>query len=272
LDIIEYKEKVSNKKNEGLKMTKIVTLNTIKDIKMLEVPTGVSEKYVPILTSKIIETLAPEFTFKLGVKFGKDSKHYVDLISKDNERIRIYNSFNGSLALRIYLVSEEIQFNLVDNDRIIHRGEKARNASNKEFLTEIKDAIVNSIKNIKTLKTNLEKLEINLKSDLAEEIKNAISKDSIYHYNKTKDKDNKFEFVNYVDTVAEKAKENGNPLSVYKYINLSIKNFLDGNFGYKNIKTGNIKAGRKRASIFLKVKIYNNITKILEDKLPEYLI
>jgi len=251
-------------------MAKIKTLKTIKDIKALEVPTNVTEKYVPIYTTELIEALKPEFKFISGVNFGyKDSKHYVDLNNEKGDRIRIYNSFNGSLALRIYYVSDNLQFSLVDGDRIVHRGDKARNASDKDFLTEVKEAIINSIDNTKTLKTNLEKIEIDLNSDLADEIKKAVSGYTVYQYNRNKD--TKFDFVNYVDEVAKKAKENGNPLSVYKYINLTVKNFVDGNFGYKDEK-GNVKSGRKVNSSFVKVTVYNSLTKVLEDKLPEYLI
>jgi len=246
------------------------SLNTIKDVKAVEkVDANVSKRYVPIYTTTLIKALSPEFEFVGGLKFGKNTtRHYVDLVNKNGDRIRVYNSFDRTAAFRVYLISDDIQFNLIDNDRVIHVGDKAKSL---EDIKDVKEAIVNAIPNIKTLKTKLQNQNIKVDSEIAQYIRDAVSKDALYHYKRSK-KDENYEFVNYTDTVVEKANEKGNTISIYNYINLSIKNFIDGNFGYKNTKTGIIHGGRKVNSALNKATILNNISKVIEEKLPEYLI
>jgi len=245
---------------------------SIDQIKMFETPTGVSDKYIPIYTSELIKFLEPEFNFESGIKIGKTS-HYIDLIKFDkSERIRIYNSFDGSLALRIYLISDDLHLNIIDNDRIIHRGERAKNitAQNEKTLQEIKDSILSIIPNTKMLVSNLKNIKIDINSEIVKEIKKVFTECKLskqYKQGKTH-----FEFVNYVDIIAKKAKENNNPLSIYQYINLNLKNFFDGNYGIKDIKTGNVKSGRKMNSAFGKLIIINKINKMIIEKLPEYYI
>jgi hypothetical protein len=207
-----------------------------------------------------------------GYRYGSTtSKHYVNLVNDDGDNIRIYNSFDGSLALRVYLTADEFQFNLVSDHRVIHRGDKARNVNDINHLYEIKESILRTIPNMKELKVNLSKTKIDLDSELTELINESVSKRKLYYLEQTAKK-GKFQFINYTSVVAEKMEKNGKPLSIYNYINLTIKNFLDGHYGIKDVKTGFVKAGRKTNSPFAEIRILNDITKAIEEKLPEYLI
>lgn len=249
------------------------TLKNLSELKNIErISKEVSDKYVPIYTSELVEVLKPEFTFLSGFTFGSNTtKHGVTLKNKSGDKIRIYNSFDGTLAFRVYYVTESLNFSLLDNNRVVHRGDKARNISDKEHLNEIKDSIIKAIPNVKKLQTKLKTLKINTESKIAKVIKAAVFKGRADYY-KYKIKDESYEFVNYVDTVAEKAKENGNPLSIYAYINLTVKNFIDGNYGIKHGKTGNVKGGRKVKTAFMKICIINDLTKAIEKNLVEYFI
>ena len=255
-------------------MKKDFVLKNLKDVKAIEnVSPQVSERYIPIYTTELIEALAPEFEFVSGYKFGggKSPKHYVTLKNKDNDEIRIYNSFDASLAFRAYLVSDDIQFSFVDENRVVHVGDKARSLSDEETITDIKEAIVNAIPNIKLLKTKLKNIEVDVDSDLAEKIKEAISKGALYYYKRSK-KSQDYEFVNYTDEVVKTLQEKGKKVSIYSYINLSIKNFIEGNYGYRNTKTKALSGGRPVKSVTNRIAILNSIAKLLEVDFFEYLI
>ena len=254
---------------------------TEKTLRNIERPSAnVSDKYVPIYTSHIVEALKPEFSFDYGYQFGKtSSKHYVQLKNKDQDVIRVYNSFDRTFALRIYFISDDLQFPLVDQGRVVHIGEKARNV---EDLKELKAEILKSIPAIKELKAKLQDEKVTkLDTEIIKEINKIIPEDVLYRTeynirNRKGDKksDLKLEFVNYVDTVAKKAQENGKPLSLYNYINLSVRNYVDGNYGikqtYKGVET--LKGGRKIVSPFTRTRTLFRINNQLQEVLPEYFI
>jgi hypothetical protein len=266
-------------------MKKDFILNNIKEVQAIEkVSPKVSERYVPIYTTELIEALAPEFEFVQGYKFGRGtgSKHYITLKNKDNDCIRIYNSFDASLAFRAYLVSDDIQFSIVDENRVIHTGDKARSLGDKDHIQEIKEAIIKAIPNTKLLSSKLKDTEIDLDSEIADKIKEAISKYKMYHYIRSKkrtkkaekdvDVDVDYEFVNYTDDVVKKLQDAGKNISIYSYINLSIKNFLQGNYGIKNTKTQVVSSGNPVKSVTNRIIITNNVAKVLEKDYFEYLI
>jgi hypothetical protein len=262
-------------------MRKDFILNNIKEVQAIEkVSPKVSERYVPIYTSELIEALAPEFEFVSGYKFGRGtgSKHYVTLKNKDNDYIRIYNSFDASLAFRAYLVSDDIQFSIIDENRVIHTGDKARSLGDKDHIQEIKEAIIKAIPNTKLLSSKLKDTEIDLDSEIADKIKEAISKKRLYSFKRSQkrskkvEKDADYEFVNYTDDVVKKLQDAGKNISIYSYINLSIKNFLQGNYGIKNTKTQVVSSGNPVKSVTVRLIITNNVTKVLEKDCFEYLI
>lgn len=258
-------------------MRKDFSIGSLKALKAIEVPDGVSDKYVPIYTSKLVEVLKPEYKFAKGYRFGsKTSKHFIDLVPTDsdknsNEKIRIYNSFDGSFALRVYFVSENFQYNIVDNDRVVHVGEKARTISEEDNLKELKESIINAVPNVRLLKAKLENIPVDLNSEFTKTIKDVLSGGTLYYF-KRQQKDENYVFVNYVDDVAKLAEKNGNPLSIYAYINLSIKNFIDGNFGFRHTKTNELKGKRAINSPLSKVQILNAIAGVLEEEFVEYMI
>jgi hypothetical protein len=264
-------------------MKKNFILNTVEDVKSIEnVALKVSDRYVPIYTTDIIEALAPEFEFVTGYKFGrgKSTKHYVTLKNKDNDQIRIFNSFDASMAFRAYLVSDDIQFSLVDDNRVVHVGDKARSLGDKDAITDIKESIINAIPNMKLLSSKLQDVEVDVDSDIAQKIKEAISKKTLYYYNRSKTKaakaaktdEVKYEFVNYTDEVVKGLQEKGKKVSIYTYINLSVKNFIEGNYGFRHPKTKVLSGGRPIKSVTNRISITNRVAKVLEKDFFEYLI
>jgi hypothetical protein len=243
-------------------------LNTINDIKVIETPTNVTDKYVPIHTTDIIKALEPEFNFVKGVHFGK-TKHYVILENEDKDRLVIYNSFNGSLALRIFLhpkgtnTTDSVHISLLDEGRVIHKGDKAKYVV--EELENIKKSIKESLPKKKELILKLQNAK--LTPELQAKISEAVSKEVLLNY---KMRNIKAEFVNYTDVLVEKTKEKGGYLTVLTYLNLSIKNLIDGNYGIKiDDKT---KGGRKTTSVFNRLKITNHVNDVLKEEFPEYFV
>jgi len=242
-------------------------LNSIEDVEGIERVSNVSEKYVPIYTSDFIRVLEPEFKFLYGKKFGGvSSKHYVVLENKDGDRIVVYNSFDRTLAFSVQLISDEIQFSILDEKRVIHIGERARLIGDTDYLKEIKESILKSIPNRKLLFNKLKNTEI--QPDIQKAINDVIAKDKIYHMNRKKECD--YKYINPVDSIAKTLKENGKKMSTYDYINLSIKNFLDGNYEIEGC--GEIKKGRKNKSVFYKINTINRISKMIEKDFIEYLV
>lgn len=242
-------------------------LKSIEDVERIEKLGNVSERYVPIYTSELIKFLEPEFKFVSGYKFGGvSSKHYVILENEDGDKIKIYNSFDRSFALRIYLASGDVHFSVLDDYRVIHVGEKARLLGDKDHLKDIKESILKGIPVKKMMINKLKTVEV--QEDIQEAINKLIAKDKIYHMNRKKECD--YKYINPVDEIVKKLKENGKKMSIYDYINLSITNFLDGNYEIEGC--GEIKKGRKNKSVFYKVQTINKISQMIEKDFIEYLV
>jgi hypothetical protein len=233
-------------------------LKTIDDLKKIEVISGnLTDRYVPIFTSELIEELG--FKYLKGYQLGK-TKHVVD-VESPNGIIRIYNSYDGTLAFRSYIV-DDIQIPLTD-DRVIHMGERAREFKD---IKHIKDIILNSIPNAKMIETKLN-IPVDLDSEIVAKIKETIFSDKMRYYTK---RGKTPEFVCYVDDVVKKLQENGKEVTLKTYIKMCIDNYIEGNYG---IKFGdNIKPGKKVRSSFQKIKFVDKISKLINTEYIEYLV
>lgn len=100
-------------------------LNSMEEIQSLEkVSPRVSDKYVPMKTSALVNQLQPEYTFSHGSKFRPGSSgHYVIMTKGESIDLMIVNSFDRSAAL-----SMRFNYNgfIFGNIRQVHMGESAK--------------------------------------------------------------------------------------------------------------------------------------------------
>jgi len=237
-------------------MRKVIRLETTEDVKMIEtVSKRVSKKYVPIMSTELIALMEPEFKFVGGTQIRKGStKHYIDLDSGD-DHLRIYNSYDRTMALRVNLVSDGMVIPL-GVDRLVHIGQKAKDFT-VEF-TEAKDEIKEAIKTAKLtdffLKDNV--ITVELAKTLTEAI--------FQHGTGKKINQGITDIRNFTDILIDQK------ISIKKYITLSVRAFLTGEYTY--IKNGKKLNGRKKEGIMRKVKIENRVIKALTDEYPEYFL
>ncbi len=232
-------------------------IHSIDELAKFEIVSpNVSEKYVPIFTSDIIEILAPEFEFDYGLRFVTGStKHFVDLVS-DEGILRIYNSYDRTLAFRMSYIADGMSVDL-GVDRVIHMGQNAKELVEK--IRDHKDDILTAFATAKLIVSKLSDTPIT--KELAEKIS-----DEIFYWD-TKKKG--FQgYDNFIDMfLAEDSKVE---LSVFTYIQRSIKEYLDGNYTY--VINGTKKNGRKTKAILTKVYMEKRILNVLEEEFLEYFI
>ncbi len=235
-------------------MKNIVRTLTLEELKQIEVVSpNVSDKYVPIYTSDIIEILKPEFEFIEACQFVKGTnKHYADLINKDGDIIRIYNSYDRKLALSVSLVSDNINIDLGIN-RLIHIGGKAKEFT--KLLEETKDDINESITTTKIAMAKFKTIPMSDKYT-------KIISDAVFY--KEVNKKDFVSYTNYTDLLIK------NKISVYEYIRISIDNFYEGNY---TITYGDKKSkGRSTNSTLRKLKVENKVMKVLTINFPEFFL
>ena len=252
-------------KNYEKKFIKI----TPETLPSIEVPSSSCSKvYVPIKTSKLIEALKPEFEFVRGYKMGtRTTKHYVELRNTErNEVIRIYNSFDRTWAFSAYLISDNIQFPIITDGRVIHKGNLARSI---EDINDIKAEILEILPKVSELRNNLQNESVEPDSEIVNLIKDVIFKDTIKRYEKRNGVSVTIE--NNIDTIVEKLKEHNKNFGLYRYINLLTKQYIEGDYTIKD-ENGKTRKGRKVTSAFGKIKIISSVSKVLIEELPEYFI
>jgi len=234
---------------------KLTTLNK-EEVKLIEhVNENVSDKYVPIFTSELIDLLEPEFQFDSGMRVKQtETGHYVDL-KKANDTIRIYNSFDRSMALRVHLVSDGISIPL-GIDRLIHRGEKASNF--QEEFKAAKQDILDAVIVAKTFKDHLDN------TIATKEIAKAITESIFVMGSRKKDNKDITDIVNYADLLLDQN------ISVSKYINISIRSYLKGEYNYT--KNDVKMSGKPKRSVLGIIHLENRLVKTLEEKFPEYFL
>jgi hypothetical protein len=221
-----------------------------------------SDKYVPIKTSELVKALEPEYQFTDGYRFAGNgsTRHYVDLKS-DDTTIRIYNSFDGSLALRAYITSGGLQFSLFKDTRVIHRGQGALEVYNVQ---EVKEQILNAVPVAQEMINKLSTM------DVTEEIQEIVN-EAVFKEQKARIKYDA-EFVNYVDEAKKMLEENGKTMSTYAYINRTINNYLKGDYGVKYKDKNTLRAGRPIKSPYSRITLVSVVEKALTEKMPEYFI
>ena len=228
----------------------VTKLNNINDVKKIENISGnVSEKYVPIFTSDVIDIMEPDFIFVGGVKWHKNTtQHYIEM-KRGNDFIRIYNSFDRTAAFRMFYKGE-ISIDL-GIDKLVHRGKKA--ASFKDVLEESKEEIVEAIDRTKNGIAQLGQIQVTL--ELQKKISDVI-------FGKYLKKKGFQEYTNYVDSIVEQK-----GMSVLSYIKSTIANYNKGLYTVtiKGVK----KEGREKKSLFTKLKLEGKVNKFLLSEYPE---
>ena len=218
-------------------------------MKEFEVPSNVSKQYVPIYSTDIIAALEPEFQFTYAMKFfPKQSRHYFEMES-DKGKIRVYNSYDRSLALRIAYVAD-IPVDLGVN-HLIHRGASAQTFNDN--LHELKPLILKAIDSAQLLSNALANTKVT--KNLAKEI-------SVIVFAKVIEKEGFQEYKNYTDLLGE--------MSVTTYIKTTMKNYLEGNYTY--VVSGNKKNGRVLRSALLKMQIEAKIMDFIAEDHVEFLL
>ena len=234
-------------------------IQTIHDVTVFEkISPRLSNKYVPIFTSDIINILSPEFKLVGGARIHTSSTtHYVDLESKDG-LIRLYNSFDGNLALSANYIVGDIVINL-DIERLIHRGNKATTFLDdlKQAKQEIIDAVPAAIEVAKKLHQD----------SVTPELQKMIS-DIIFE--KEIKKEGFVEYTNYTDVVVDNKRKDESPVSVASYINSTINNYFKGLY---TVTIGSVKTtGKKHSSVLTRITFQNKIIKKLRSEKPEYFL
>jgi len=215
--------------------------------------TGVSKKYVPILSTEIVDILAPEFEFTQGVRYyNYNSAHSIHFEYKGNH-IALENSYDRSRAFSFKLLSNWIALPL-DLERQIHLGEnaKALTPNFKINKSEISEAI-------STARTIVNKLKsVSARPEFKAEIENIVFKT-------IKERkgflDITFEVGSQYDTV-------------YKYINEICDTYINGHYIYREVVNGETKnrKARKSNSNFMRLQMTNKVYAYLYENYIEAFI
>ena len=225
-------------------------LKNIEAVKRIEnVDPAVSDQYVPIYTSKIVEHLQPECQFIVGWKFfPKLSAHNVVLSYKD-ETIIITNSYDRSRAFSM-LIGKNHFYVPVKLDRVIHRGQGAEEVA-EEFINN-KKALFEGIENAKKIVNYFKDTKITEKTK--KEIFNIVFKRQIDQGKKI------------IITIGDSYN------TIQKYIDTIVERYFEGDYYTENPKNGKIRKGRKIKSRFNQLYVTNKIVKYIEQNHPEIFI
>jgi len=229
---------------------KTLAIKNLQELKKLEkVSSEVSDKYVPISTTKIIEELSPEFTFVSANKvFYGLSRHEV-VLKRGEDYILIENSYDRSRSFRLSFLSNGILIPL-DLEKVVHIGEFAKNLV--EDILVNKDKVIEALHNAKTVVTTLRNSPITLK--YKKEIKNVVFEKHI-----------KKGFKVDVGSIASRYD------NFFDYSATLAERLIDGDYLYENDK-GKLRKGRKIKSRFLQLDAVNRVIKYLKDNNPAVFI
>jgi len=144
-------------------MTSLNSLNTRKELEKYErISSSCSKKYVPIFSTKLVESLEPEFKY-LGVQpysrtGNNGSRHYITMKKNDSIELRIENSFDRTLALRISFVYKNFVFGFV---RQVHIGQNALSISQTNEISDIYKKATDYVQKLTSIKfTKIEQMQI----------------------------------------------------------------------------------------------------------------
>jgi len=230
-----------------------IGFDTIEDLKTFErISNKVSKKYVPILSSDIIDALAPEFTFVGGTKFYKYStSHNIFLHNEEtNTTIVFENSYDRSRALVFSVVVDGVYLP-ISIDRIVHIGQYAKSFVDDTIVN--KEAILEGIKNTNNLVVTLKETKV------TKEFKKAIEGYVFDIQSKRKG------FQGIKLDISPYYKRN-----LYTYITRLTNEFLEGN--YTVTVNGTEKKGTRNGDKFERTRISNKIVKYLKEEYIELFI
>ena len=232
-------------------MNKPNYLKTINDVKAIEnISPDVSEKYVPIFTSDIIDILSPEFKFVDGCQpVASSTAHYVDL-SDGTNTIRIYNSYDRKLALRFAFV-EQVAIDL-GVDRLIHLGNKA--ATFVGSLEDTKKEILAAVNTAAKINAYLSDVKITPK--IAKSISDIVFSNIVK-------KEGFQEYTNYIDLLVPK-------VSIKAYVYQTLNKYMAGDYVYtiKGVK----KNGKRKDSLFFKLTKENQLMNLIQEEYVELML
>lgn len=134
-----------------------------KELERFErISSRVSKKYVPIYSTKLVESLEPQFKY-IGVnpysRTGNNgSRHYITMSCGESLLLRIENSFDGTLALRISFQYNNFVFGFI---RQVHIGKNAIDMSTTNEISEIYKSALKYVDTLSAIKfTKEEQLQI----------------------------------------------------------------------------------------------------------------
>jgi hypothetical protein len=228
-------------------MRKFSEIEKLKDFE--RVSGAVSEKYVPIYTSKIVEALK-DWEFIDGIRYTKGRTFHSVKLKKNDDYIIIDNSFDRSRAFSFKLVAGNTYIPLGLN-RVIHRGEGAGKINDE--IAENPEAINEAVKNAKLIANKLDRIPA------TETFKKAII-DTVFE--KTKNAKN----FDELDLIIGYSYD-----TVKKYVDTVVDRYIDGE--YYIVKTdGKIRKGRKIKSKYREVEVKNKVFKTIIKEYPELIV
>lgn len=237
--------------------TEAVVIKNINELKEIEKPSSyLSEVYVPIYSSRIIEYLEPEYTFIRAEKYYPGStKHTVTLKNKDDDTIIFFNSYDGKRAFSMIFNYGNISIPL-DIDKQVHKGENAKTIQNEIKIN--KQQIFDAIKYAKHIVNALKATKVR------EEDKKFIE-DEVFKRIKKRE--------NFISL--EQFKTNRSTETFFDYIENTVDNYLEGNYHIviKNAKNQEKnRVGRRVKSKFERLEITNRVFKTLFKNRPDIFI
>jgi hypothetical protein len=228
---------------------KSLIIENLEELRKLEkVSPEVSEQYVPIYTTKIIEELTPEFEVVNILRvFAGRNRHEVTL-RRGDDYVVIENSYDRSRSFRLSFLSKGILIPL-DLEKIIHRGENAKNLT--EDILVNKDKVIEALENAKTIVETLRSAPITKKHK--KEILNIVFE--------------RFIKKGYeIDiTIADSYK------NFFDYIGTVVERYIDGDYYYEGANN-KVRKGRKVKSRFLQLSITNKVYNYLKETHPAVFI
>jgi hypothetical protein len=234
---------------------KVNQIKSIEDLKKLEVvSSNVSEKYVPIYTSQIIEELSPEFEFVRATKyFPGGTRHEAvlrtTLFNENGDFILIENSYDRSRSFRLSFLNNGILIPL-NLEKIVHRGENAQNLANDLLVN--KDEVLAALENAKKIVAYFKSTKISKKL-----------KKEIFEIVFEKHLEKRYE----VDVTIADSYD-----TIFKYIETIVDRYINGEYFIANKSTNKIRKGTKIKSRFTQMNLTNKIYKYLKDNFPAIFI
>jgi hypothetical protein len=213
-------------------------------INLERVSNKVSEKYVPIYTTDIIESLEPEFKFSHAYKLNNGTAHAAILVTfrfnEDGDNILIENSYDRTRAFRLSFLKNSFIIPL-DLDKVVHIGDRAKDI--ETHFAENKENILEALKNAKEIVHYLQVTKIPKK--IKNDIKNIVF-------------ENQIKSGKEIDITIASSYD-----SIFTYTETLIDRFVNGE--YHTIKDGKVRKGRKVKSNFRKLQLTNKIYKYLKE-------